>query len=609
MLNCNLLAINTSNKPNLKLTIMKKAILPTMLLAFISLFTSNVQAGTVSIDSTNASSATPCNPNQRSIFWGYGSTTGYNSLSDTINLEIFFGDGSSSTYNATIDSFGNYSWQIVHQYQSFGQFTVAYIATGPDLAADTVIVPNAVVIADSCGNISGKVYADDDLDCTLDANESTLEGIRVDAYQGSTLINSDWTDSSGNYYLSVPINQTYTIQTNGTTGYNFICPTGGTHTVTSVPSTGNDFAMDCGNGFDLYPHASGWSVPGQTLNLYLSVYNAFCQNQSGTVHLVFEDSLYDYGNIASIPPNAINGDTVSWNFSGVNNTGWLNHFSVNVGAFTDTTAQIGDTVCVKVIVNPINGDNHTANNIRTFCIPVRTSYDPNIKVASPLGVGDSGRVSPNIEMTYTVHFQNTGTAQAYNIYILDTLDVNTLDPSTINVIGASHAMSAHLISPNQNVLKFRFDDILLPDSNTNEPESHGWVTYTIAQQPNLNNGTTIQNSASIYFDYNPAVVTNYTLNTIDDQIVGIKSIKTEQAQSFAHIYPNPAADVLNIDFSANVQATELRILAINGKLIRAIKQIYPSNQLNISDLKAGIYLIDVRAKNGERQVSKLVINK
>lgn len=588
---------------------MKKALLPTLLMALISLFTTNLQAGTVSIDSTSEfRRGSACNYTQIIIFNLYASSSGYN-VGDTVTVEIYFGDGTTDLYMDTIaDSNGFvYAW-FSHNYSSGGQYSVKYILTGPDMAADTVIIPNAVVFSDSCGNISGQVYADVNNNCVLDGSETPLAGVQVKAYQGTQYIYSDWTDTNGYYYIDVPVGQTYTITTSATYGYNTICPASGSHTISTVPSNGNDFAIDCGSGFDLYPHASGWSVPGQNLNMYLRVYNSFCQSQSGSVKLIFNDSLYSYGNVASSPPNSINGDTLEWNFGPLSN-GWQNGFNVNVGAYTDTTAQIGDTVCVTVIVDPIIGDSNTANNIKTFCIPVRTSYDPNIKVASPLGVGDSGRVEPNTEMTYTVHFQNTGTAPAYNVYILDTLDTSTLDLSSIEILGASHEMSVNIISPAQNVLKFRFDDIMLADSTTNEPESHGWVTYKIQQQPNLTNGTTIQNSASIYFDYNPAVVTNYTLNTIDDQLVGIKSIQTDKKQHFANIYPNPASDILHIDFTSNIEASELRILDINGKLIRNVNEIYPSNQLNISDLKAGIYLIEMRAKNGNRQISKIVINK
>jgi hypothetical protein len=366
---------------------MKKAILPTILLALISLLTTNLQAGTVSIDSTSEGRVTPCNSIQRVIFFGYGNTTGYNT-GDTLNFEILFGDGSSDTLNLTLNSSGNFSWQTVHTYQSFGQYTIAYIATGPDMAADTVIVPNGVVIPDSCGNISGQVYADINNNCLLDGSETPLAGIQVTAHQGTQYINSDWTDTNGYYYIDVPIGQTYTISTSATYGYNTICPASGSHTISSVPSSGNDFAINCGSGFDLYPHANGWSVPGQNLNLYLNVYNSFCQSQRGTVKLIFNDSLYSYGGVASTTPNSINGDTLEWNFASVSN-GWQNNFNVNVGAYTDTTAQIGDTVCVTVIVTPISGDSNATNNINTFCIPVRTSYDPNIKVSSPLGVGDS----------------------------------------------------------------------------------------------------------------------------------------------------------------------------------------------------------------------------
>lgn len=585
---------------------MKKIILPLFFMALISLFTTNLKAGTVSIDTTTEGRILPCDTSRNVFFFAGGSTTGYNA-GDTIVLKILYGDGDSSFHFTMLNTNGNFFWQTSHSYPSIGQYTVAYIATAPDMAADTVIKPNSVIFADSCGNISGQVYADANNNCVLDGSETPLNGVRVSAYLGSQYINSDWTDTSGYYYINVPSGQTYTITTSATYGYNNICPASGVDTITNIPSSGNDFAIDCGIGFDLFPNAHGWSVPGQNLNLYLNVHNSFCQSQSGTVKLIFNDSLYSYGGISSTTPASINGDTLEWNFAAVSN-GWQNGFSVNVGAYTDTTAQIGDTVCVTVIVDPIAGDNNANNNIKTFCIPVRTSYDPNIKVAQPIGVGDSGRIHPNTEMTYTVHFQNTGTAPAFNVYILDTLDTSVLDQATIEVQGASHAMNVNLLSPNQNILKFRFDDIMLADSTTNEPESHGWVTYTIKQQSNLPNGTTIQNSASIYFDYNPPVVTESTLNTIDDQLVSIKEI-VEQVHQQTKIYPNPATDLLTVEFSANAIPAELRIMDINGKLIRQHRMLNATNQFDVSAFDSGIYLLEMRQKNGQREVIKMVISK
>src|SRR6185295_15873757 len=63
-------------------------------------------------------------------------------------------------------------------------------------------------------------------------------------------------------------------------------------------------------------------------------------------------------------------------------------------------------------------------------------------------------------------------------------------------------------------LKFTFNNILLPDSNINEPMSHGEVTYRIHTRTGLPDNTIVNNTAFIVFDLNIPVVTNTSLNTM-----------------------------------------------------------------------------------------------
>jgi hypothetical protein len=57
-------------------------------------------------------------------------------------------------------------------------------------------------------------------------------------------------------------------------------------------------------------------------------------------------------------------------------------------------------------------------------------------------------------------------------------------------------------------LKFLFPNILLPDSNTNEVASHGFIQYSVKLNAGLPEGTLISNRADIYFDFNQPVLTN-----------------------------------------------------------------------------------------------------
>ena len=82
-----------------------------------------------------------------------------------------------------------------------------------------------------------------------------------------------------------------------------------------------------------------------------------------------------------------------------------------------------------------------------------------------------------------------------------------------------------------------FYPIALPDSNVNEATSHGWFSFEINQQPNLPDGTTIENTAAIVFDYNPPIITNTVLHTIGKLTVSIN--EPQQPGQVWQVFSNP----------------------------------------------------------------------
>ena len=140
------------------------------------------------------------------------------------------------------------------------------------------------------------------------------------------------------------------------------------------------------------------------------------------------------------------------------------------------------------------------------------AYDPNDKQGFPLGSTENHFIEKNTTLEYLIRFQNTGTDYARTVFIRDTLDTDVLDPATIRPGASSHDYEYFL--SDEGVINFVFEDIMLLDSNTNEPESHGYVKFKINQIPNLPDGVIIENRAGIYFDFNAPVITNYTLHTI-----------------------------------------------------------------------------------------------
>jgi uncharacterized repeat protein (TIGR01451 family) len=290
--------------------------------------------------------------------------------------------------------------------------------------------------------------------------------------------------------------------------------TPGVYSVTVTDSTGmivSGSALINGpstfSGTDLAGHftATGFR-PGVNSQIFIDVTNQGCFPLNGTVVFVLDPWL-NYVN-AVPPPDNISGDSLFWNLDALTYDSL--HFTPVVTVTTDMNAQIGDSVCISLIVLPVESD---GDNLQTMCYPVVNSYDPNDKQVSPQGFSQHGFIANNQRMYYTVRFQNTGNAEAIDVFITDTMDAN-LDFQTLQVYSSSHTMTTELYPG--NVVRFVFDDIHLPDSNANEPSSHGYVMYEIDQLPDLAVDTEIENTAYIYFDFNSPVITNTVLNTIYD---------------------------------------------------------------------------------------------
>jgi uncharacterized delta-60 repeat protein/uncharacterized repeat protein (TIGR01451 family) len=151
-----------------------------------------------------------------------------------------------------------------------------------------------------------------------------------------------------------------------------------------------------------------------------------------------------------------------------------------------------------------------------YCGVITNSYDPNDKQGFPLGITENHHIMPNQDIEYLIRFQNTGTDTAFTVIITDTLDTDLDIFSVISGV-SSHNYKFRMHGP--RVLEWRFDNILLPDSNVNEPASNGFVTFKVKQNKNLANGTLITNTANIYFDFNAPIITNTSLHTVDDGIM------------------------------------------------------------------------------------------
>jgi uncharacterized repeat protein (TIGR01451 family) len=274
------------------------------------------------------------------------------------------------------------------------------------------------------------------------------------------------------------------------------------------------------------------------------------------------------------------------------------------------SAQLGASTIEFVSVNPTTGiDNNASNNTDTIHQIVVGSWDPNNKLVAYSNTNDPNfqmvaSTTPNQEIRYTVNFQNTGTAPAYNVVVVDEMSSN-LDVNSYQFIGASHNCQ---IIRNGNTTTYKFMGIMLPDSTNNEPESHGSITYKLNALSSLNIGDQMIDYANIYFDFNAPVLTEDAVITV----VGPTALGSMLNNELMSIYPNPANDIVHVNVQSNKDGNvNITVIDATGKTClqqqRTLKAGYNKLLLNTAELSQGIYFVQTATNDGVVKTAKLSI--
>ncbi|HOY96425.1 MAG TPA: T9SS type A sorting domain-containing protein, partial [Catalimonadaceae bacterium] len=250
---------------------------------------------------------------------------------------------------------------------------------------------------------------------------------------------------------------------------------------------------------------------------------------------------------------------------------------------------------------------------KTQCLPVLTSIDPNDKQVFPTGFTANHVVQPGTQLEYMVRFQNTGNDTAFTAYVVDSLDRNlNVESLEIGAVSHPYEVTLHTTRQGRNVLRFQFDHINLPDSTTNELQSHGFIQYRISPKTNISLGTQVKNEAAIYFDYNPPVVTNQTLTTFDNLVLTDTSLNShvqiiasaqpfQKKQDLVSVFPNPFSNKITLQ-SGSAESLSVSLCDLMGKEIQSAR-FTRTGELSLSHLPDGVYLLKIPSRN---QTLKLV---
>jgi fimbrial isopeptide formation D2 family protein len=422
-----------------------------------------------------------------------------------------------------------------------------------------------------------------------------LQNIKIQLFNSTgNLLQQTYTDSLGGYSFKLYANGSYYVKADTTnTPYYAPCTN-----LFSFNFTGTviytSLVLRCKPGFDLatihacrtngavYPNASAtFKIIACDLSRFYGP-SPCPANVAATVKIVINGPAHYYSSIGLLSPTQIVADTVVWLVPNISNINIHNAFRILL--VTDTTAMIGDSVCLNISITQASGtDVNGVNNTFTYCQPVATSYDPNDKQVSP-----SGNINAGDWLNYTVRFQNTGTALATNIVIRDTLNSN-LDVSTIQLLDNSHTCVTQVVG---DAVLFAFTNINLPDSFSNEPGSHGYITYRVKVKNNLAAGFTINNTAHIYFDYNTAVVTNTVFsqncpaplqaNIYQSICIGETYNFNGQVLSGTGIYSDTIINIAGCDSITNLHLTVNQPTTFSFTQTICSNQTYLFNGVNLS---------------------------
>jgi uncharacterized repeat protein (TIGR01451 family) len=317
---------------------------------------------------------------------------------------------------------------------------------------------------------------------------------------------------------------------------------------------------------------------------------------AGTVTFTVDENLIITGNTQS--GTTPSGSGFSYNFTDLLPFE-VRTMTVSMQVPPIPAVSLGQLLTNNATIIPLVGDVVSENNSSTLSEIVIGSYDPNDKMESHGDKILTSDFATTDYLYYTIRFENTGTASAINVRIEDILD-SKLDETSIKMVDASHDYILDRLDAN---LTWRFDNIQLPPSVENTSIGKGYVTFKIKPKAGYATGDIIPNTAGIYFDFNPVIITNTFLT----EFIDLLAVNEFENNDFI-FSPNPVNDILNV-MSKNSANTigEINVYDVLGKIMLHKKSSVQTESVDFSQLTNGIYFVEVTTANQLKVIKKIIV--
>ena len=448
----------------------------------------------------------------------------------------------------------------------------------------------------SPNHITGTVYYDDNEDCTIDTLDTVLKFWQVKV-ETDNYMRTATTDSKGRFSFTVPSGD-YTLSSKPVSKNWDLC-------AFSYPITVNEDDLNASQHFlaqaltECADVELDFSTPllRRCFENYYSirVRNTGPGATEGTTLTIQLDPFFDF--TSATYPYTLVGDSILKFDLGVLEVGEEINFRIYFNLSCD--ADLGMEHCLTGILSDDNicGD---TRSVYTECQENIGSFDPNDKRIFNSDGFETETIDKGEYIYYHIRFQNTGTDTAFKVRILDPLSPK-LDLSTLEMLSASQAYTYTLTDG--PALEITFDNILLPDSSTNEAASHGYIKFRIKPLPQYDYGTTIPNQAGIIFDFNAPVITNNAILVIQAP-VGTR----EPADLIDfNVFPSPAITSITVSVS-DQDINRIDAFEVMDQLGHIVMQttVLDKNTLDVGHLAPGVYHLAVKEKERVIGVRKFV---
>lgn len=431
--------------------------------------------------------------------------------------------------------------------------------------------------------ISGRVFHDIDGDGSFNGIDHGLAGQLV--LLGTEM--STFTNSAGFYHFPVTQGE-YTIEHVEIPGWTRInAPSVFHRTITGMDnvSTDNDFAYQPSGPM---PSVEPVLVPGHqrcstTIPYWITARNH--GNQPGELRVELRIDERSVFVDAEPAPAAVQPGLVVWEFSNVMPT---HARQVRAHVAMPDWEHMGDVLVDSLVVKLMDGQAEVARTGAANRGMLTCAYDPNDKLVFPIGEGEEHLTPMGQALTYTIRFQNTGNDTAF-VVVLEDLIQEGLDRTSLRILAASHHMRS--LMDRDGLMRMEFPNIMLPDSNVNEPRSHGFVRFSIAPMDDMEPGTVVENTAGIFFDLNPAIITNTVFNTFSEGVTSVQPNDGPREDQLS-IHPNPFTENAMIDLHGWEGRVRVQLFNTAGQVMRdETVQGGATVIMQRSGLASGMYLM------------------